>query len=133
MLSTLATAGATVVRGDEMSQITIDHTVAQQLVEQGALEREQARDSMWNNVLSNALGRGMEKLSSSVYKAELQPDDTVLLCTDGLTESLSDDEIRAILLDGDSEELSCRRLADAANDAGGADNITVIVARYPER
>jgi protein phosphatase len=120
-----------VLRGEQLTQITVDHTVAQELVDRGALEREQARGSMWHHVLSNALGRGMEKLRSSVYKAELQANDTVLLCTDGLTECLADADIKAILRARDSEQQMCERLVNAANDAGGTDNITVIVARFP--
>lgn len=120
-----------VLRGEQLSQITVDQTVAQELADSGALERDQARDSMWHHVLSNALGRGMEKLRSSVYKAELQANDTVLLCTDGLTECVADCEIKAILLARDSEQQTCERLVNAANDAGGTDNTTVIVARFP--
>jgi serine/threonine protein phosphatase PrpC len=119
------------LRGGRLSQITVDHTVAQELVDRGALEREQARGSMWHHVLSSALGRGAGKLRSSVYKAELQPNDTVLLCTDGLTEGLADADIKAILLARDSEQQTCERLINAANAAGGTDNITVIVARFP--
>jgi serine/threonine protein phosphatase PrpC len=122
-----------VLRGEQLSQITVDQTVAQELVDRGALERDQARDSMWHHVLSSALGRGMEKLHSSVCKAELQVNDTVLLCTDGLTECVADADIKAILLARDSEQKTCERLVIAANDAGGTDNITVIVARFPEQ
>ncbi|MBN2561920.1 MAG: serine/threonine-protein phosphatase [Phycisphaerae bacterium] len=122
-----------VLRGEQLSQITVDHTVAQELVDSGALEREQARSSRWHHVLSSALGRGMEKLRSSVYKAELQANDTVLLCTDGLTECVADADIKAILCARDSEQQTCERLVNAANDAGGTDNITVIVARFPEQ
>jgi serine/threonine protein phosphatase PrpC len=88
---------------------------------------------MWRHVLSNALGRGMENLRSSVYKAELQANDTVVLYTDGLTEYLLDSEIKAILLARDSEEQTCERLVNAADDACGMDNVTVIVAWFPEQ
>lgn len=117
-------------RDRTLQQITLDHTVAQELVSQGALKPEEARDSQWHHVLTSALGRGAEELSTSVYKSLLQTGDTVLLCTDGLTESLADSEISAILESAASEKAACQRLIDAANEAGGADNITVIVARY---
>jgi serine/threonine protein phosphatase PrpC len=120
-----------VLRGEQLSQITVDQTVAQELVDRGALDSDQARSSMWHHVLNSALGRGMEKLRSSVYKAELQANDTVLLCTDGLTECVADADIKAILLSRDSEQQTCEHLVNAANDAGGTDNITVIVARFP--
>jgi serine/threonine protein phosphatase PrpC len=121
-----------VLRGEQLSQITVDQTAAQELVDRGALDSDQARSSMWHHVLNSALGRGMEKLRSSVYKAELQANDTVLLCTDGLTECVADADIKAILLARDSEQQTCEHLVDVANDAGGTDNITVIVARFPE-
>jgi protein phosphatase len=71
-------------------------------------------------------------LSPEVYKAKLHVGDTLLLCSDGLTKHVSDSEIRTFLDDSPHSEDACRHLVDAANRAGGSDNITVVVARFGE-
>lgn len=118
------------LRGKKLQQITRDHTMAQSLVDQGAMTPKDAHDSMWVHVLWNAVGKGQEKLAPEVYSADLVEGDTVLLCTDGLSQEVDDAAVTKILRAGHEEKETCQRLVDAANDAGGSDNITVIVARY---
>lgn len=119
-----------VLRGKKLQQITRDHTMAQSLVDQGAMKAKDIEDSPWIHVLWNALGKGAEKLSPEVYMADLEAGDTVMLCTDGLWQELPEKRVIDILRAGEEDKETCRRLVDAANDAGGSDNITVIVARY---
>ncbi|MGB2984780.1 MAG: protein phosphatase 2C domain-containing protein [Phycisphaerae bacterium] len=119
-----------VLRGKKLQQITRDHTMAQSLVDQGAMKAKDIEDSPWIHVLWNALGKGAEKLSPEVYMADLEAGDTVMLCTDGLWQELPEKRVIDILRTGEEDKETCRRLVDAANDAGGSDNITVIVARY---
>jgi len=119
------------LQAGRMAQITRDQTWAQMLVEAGSISKETAKTSPLNHVLISSIGLGQESLHPEVYKSSLELGDTVLLCTDGLTDRLSDDEICEILGAGESEERVCQTLIDAANDAGGNDNITVIVCRYP--
>jgi protein phosphatase len=120
------------LRESTLKQITRDHTIAEQLVEAGAIQPEEAETSQWSNTLWNVVGGDSDALVPEVYKAELRIGDTLLLCTDGLNKHVPDGQI-AQLLDGDADaERTCRRLVEAANDAGGTDNITVVVARFRE-
>jgi protein phosphatase len=120
------------LRGRKLEQITTDHTVAQQLIKEGALEAKEAEESRWSNVLWNTVGGSSSELNPEVYKAQLATGDTLLLCTDGITKHLGDTEIAKLLKDGQSAEETCRQLVNAANEAGGSDNIAVVVARFHE-
>jgi PPM family protein phosphatase len=117
-------------RKGKLEQITTDHNMAQQLVERGTLTSEEAQGSRWSHVLWNCLGGGSHELNPEVYKAGLALGDTVLLCTDGLTKLLQDEAIVNLLRQEHGAEETCRRLVSAANEAGGRDNVTVIVARF---
>jgi serine/threonine protein phosphatase PrpC len=117
------------VRGGRAHQVTRDHTVAQQMVERGLMSPEQAEESRWSHVLWNCIGAGTTTLQPEVYKATLQAGDTVLLCTDGLTKHVSPGRIVELLERAGTTEEVVRRLVDAANAAGGSDNITVVVGR----
>jgi protein phosphatase len=116
-------------RGGHGHQVTRDHTVAQQMVERGILSPEEADRSKWSHALWNCIGGGSHEINPDVYKATLQPGDTLLLCSDGLSKYLSVEQIAEHLRQHGSPEPAVRSLIDAANAAGGADNITVIVAR----
>lgn len=118
------------LRGNKLSQITKDHTVAQQLADEGSLAREDVEGHRLSHMLWNVVGGGSEEISPEVYKAELSIGDTVILCSDGLTKHVSDGEIVTMLGRHASAEDACRALVEVANDAGGTDNITVVVARF---
>ncbi|HTU91058.1 MAG TPA: protein phosphatase 2C domain-containing protein [Gemmataceae bacterium] len=117
-------------RSPRLEQITKDQTMAQQLAEQGVLAPEEVPQSRWSHVLWSCLGGHTRQLSVEVYKAALTVGDTLLLCTDGLTRHLSDEDVLRLLQRRGSAEQTCRRLVAAANDAGGSDNVTVVVARF---
>lgn len=118
-------------RRPELQQVTKDHTLAQQMVDQNLLEEDRVEGSKWSNILWNSVGGGSDDMKPDVYKATLERGDTVLLCSDGLTKHVDDDALRKILKNGSrgSEELATE-LVDAANAAGGSDNITAVVARF---
>jgi protein phosphatase len=117
------------LRDGELRQLTTDHSMAQQLVDQGAMGQQEADDSQWTHVLYNAIvADGSSELSPEVYKARLRGGDTLLLCTDGLTKHVPEERI-VELLNGQAEQ-AAHRLIDAANDDGGSDNTTVVVARF---
>jgi len=116
-------------RGGRLHQITRDHTVAQQMVDRGIITPEQADGSRWSHALFNCVGGGVSVVRPEVYKANLKAGDSVLLCSDGLSKYVPEGEIAGILEREASVEGVARRLIDAANAAGGSDNITVVVAR----
>jgi serine/threonine protein phosphatase PrpC len=118
------------LRAGRLEQITTDHTIAQQLVQKGALLPEEAAASRFSHMLWNCLGGGTHDLTPDVFKATLQLGDTLLLCTDGLTGRVTDKQITEILTRPLTAEQACQQLVAAANDAGGTDNITVIVAHF---
>jgi serine/threonine protein phosphatase PrpC len=82
------------------------------------------------HILNNAVGGGDPQVRPEVESFELQPGDVVLLCTDGLTGMVTEEEIADILADAPSAAEACARLVARANQAGGRDNITPVVARY---
>jgi PPM family protein phosphatase len=116
-------------RGGKLKRMTTDHTVAQRAVDEGLMTEAQAEESILGNTLWNVIGGGTEGVSPDVYHGTLQPGDEILLCTDGLTRRLSDKTICGILKRSSSAEVAAGALVLAANEAGGEDNITVIVAR----
>ena len=118
------------LRNSELSQITADHTMAAMMAQSGQMSQEEARKSPMRHALWNVLGGKSDELSIDVSKLTLERDDRLLLCTDGLYDMVSDDGIRDVLIFSPSAEAACRKLVDLANEGGGSDNITVIIARF---
>jgi protein phosphatase len=117
-------------RGGELRQLTTDHTMTAELVRHGVLQAEQAAHHQYRHVVTNVLGGHEPGIRVEVHKAVLAPGDVALLCSDGLTEMLADDRIRAVLQAEPDPQAACDRLIAEANEQGGRDNITVIVARF---
>jgi len=120
-------------RDGQLHQLTRDHTLVEEMVRQGMLSEEEAAHHRLRHVITNVLGGTEAGVRADVHRVELQPGDTVLLCSDGLTEMLSDDQIATLLASRLSARQACEQLVSAANDAGGKDNISVIVARFQGR
>lgn len=120
-------------RGDTLVRMTTDHTLAQKAVDEGVLTASQAEAAGLGNALWNCIGAGQKEVTPELYHETLQVGDELLLCTDGLTRRLSDDVILSILTRADTPALAASALVAAANEAGGHDNITVIVARTRAR
>jgi serine/threonine protein phosphatase PrpC len=118
-------------QGGKLRRLTRDQTIAQDLVDQGVLAPERAAMSPLSNVLASAIGA--EAALPEVSRVEIDPRGVFLLCSDGLTKHVSDDEIAAELQAFGSSEQSCRRLLGMALDRGGSDNITVLMARRKKR
>jgi len=110
-------------------QLTTDHTVAQRMVEQGLMTPEQAAQSRWGHALVRCVSAGTPEPDVDVVKVKLHAGDALLFCTDGLSKYLEPDVIAAELGKGRSAEATARALVDAANAAGGTDNVTVVVVR----
>ncbi len=118
------------IRNRELRQITKDHTVAQQFVDRGELEQEQAEKSKWSNMVWNVLGGNNANLAPQVIQWELQVGDGLLLCTDGLTKHVGDGQILELFQQRSSSQQVCNALVHTANENGGSDNITAVVARF---
>ncbi len=115
-------------RDGELDQITRDHSWVEEQMALGVLSAEDARQHPWRNLVTRALA-GAEEPNVELTPVALGPGDRVLICSDGLTSPVTNDAIAEILARtpmGRPDEL-CRALVDAANEAGGPDNITVIV------
>jgi protein phosphatase len=119
-----------VLRGGVADQVTRDQTYAQEMVDQGLLAPEEAQRSRLRRFLSNVVG-GSQETDPEVltYRLTLEPGDSVLLCTDGLTGHIGEEEIARLESLASSSQEACKDLVDAALEAGGRDNITVVVAR----
>jgi serine/threonine protein phosphatase PrpC len=113
------------LRAGKLNQITRDQTLAQDLIDKGVLTASKA--GAYNHVLSSAVGGTVA--APVIYKMNLQQDDVVLLCSDGLTTHVTDDQIRGVLVEMESSEQACHKLVSAALAGGGRDNVTVIVGR----
>jgi protein phosphatase len=96
----------------------------------GQLNAEEAGRHQLRKVITNVVGGDTAGIHVEAQALELQPNDRVLLCSDGLTEMMSNDEITAVLDALSDPELACRTLVERANDAGGRDNITVVIALF---
>jgi protein phosphatase len=117
-------------RNAVLNRLTSDHTLVEDMVRVGALRAEEAVKHHWRHVVTNAVGGNTDDVKVELHKVQLAAGDEVLLCSDGLTEMLRDQEIASIMKDEGEPEAACRRLVVRANEAGGRDNITVIIAQY---
>jgi protein phosphatase len=109
-------------------QLTEDQTMVNMLQKKGLITAEEARAHTERHLVLQALGQG-DNVVPDMRRFHFRHDDCLLLCTDGLSSYVTDAHIKAILRTEHSEEARCRRLIDAANAAGGKDNVTVLMAR----
>lgn len=120
---------AYLLRDGHLRQLTTDHSFVNELVRLGMLSREQAARDPRRNVVTRALGSGTVVVPDIQHEA-LQPGDLLLLCSDGLNTMLVDKRILDLLQAPPQEiETACDRLIEAANEAGGEDNVTVVLIR----
>jgi len=119
---------AYVYRDGELKQITNDHSLVEELRRQGKLTRDQAAEHPQRSVITRALGPE-PKVEVDTMTFRAKPGDVYLLCSDGLTTMLADEDLLAIFGRGWDLDRTARRLVKAANDRGGRDNITVVMFR----
>ena len=109
------------VVNQEIRQITKDHSLVEEMVRMGEMDKETARNHRDKNIITRAIG--------AVPEVDLDPEDEILMCTDGLTNMVEDADIRNIMLSQRDIAEQAERLVKTANENGGKDNITVIVIK----
>jgi protein phosphatase len=120
---------AYLLRDGSFEQLTTDHTVVGELVRRGRLTPAQAAVHPERSILTRAVGLDPRIPVDTPDPVDLRPGDQVLLCSDGLTEAVGDPRIAELLSTSPDGDAACRALIDAANDAGGPDNVTVVLIR----
>jgi len=120
------------LRGDKLEQITLDHSLLQELVDRGFYSEEEAQRSTNRNYVTRALGVE-PTVEVEVHEHDVLPEDVYLLCSDGLPDMVEDDDIHlTISTFNASLEVVGQQLVDLANDHGGRDNISVMLAQIKE-
>lgn len=122
---------AYMLRGGVLSQLTKDHSYVQEQVDAGRLSPEDARVHPYANVITRCVGSNGDVVPD-LFIGTLDPDDLILLASDGLTGMIEDDDLHAILSEENTLEEKVDRLIAEANRRGGLDNITVILVRVEE-
>ena len=114
------------VIGEKITQITKDHSLVQEMVRMGGMDPETARTHENKNIITRAIG-GADTVDVDFFRTQIKEGDVILMCTDGLTNMLEDEEIRMIVRAGRDVIEMAQKLIEAANDHGGKDNIAVIL------
>ena len=120
------------VRRGKAYQVTKDHSYVEEMVAAGKMVRGSREYLSQKNIITRAAGM-TERVEADFFEVELEEGDTILLCSDGLTNMVDNDAIAKIVSGGGSLEEKGRRLVDTANENGGRDNITVILAELDEK
>lgn len=120
------------IRQNVIQQLTQDHSLVMEQVRRGYITREQAERSEMQNIILRALG-SEESVEPDVEDLVVLSGDTLVLCSDGLTRHVHDEEILKIISSASSLEQSCATLVEAAKNNGGDDNITCLLLRIAER
>ena len=129
-LTQVGDSRAYLVRNGEGVQLTKDQSLMQRLVDAGELTEEEAEKSERRNIILQALGPD-PKVRVDLTNQQIREGDAVVLCSDGLSGQISRDEIAEVVAQDDQDLMQiCGRLIEVANDRGGPDNITVVVARF---
>ena len=111
---------------NKISQITKDHSLVEEMVRMGEISRDDARNHPDKNIITRALGAGRD-VDVDFFDVRLTPGDILLLCSDGLSNMVPDEDIRQVILTSETLEETGRRLVSMANDNGGRDNIAVVL------
>ena len=114
---------------NNIKQITRDHSLVEEMVRMGGIDREAARTHPDKNIITRAIGASTT-VEVDFFTVELHSEDIILMCSDGLTNMLEDEEIKIILSGHENIEEKAKELVKAANNRGGKDNISVILI-YP--
>jgi protein phosphatase len=113
---------------EKIEQISVDHSLVERLVQIGQITREEARTHKQRNVIYSTIGE-KEKLEMGSYHVVLNPGDRLLLCSDGLSGMVPDEELLEISGHQPDLMIACQMMVEAAKQAGGHDNITAIIVQ----
>lgn len=120
---------AYVIGEDNIKQVTVDHSLVQEMVDKGMITKEEAKHHPEKNLITRALGT--EKfVEADIFEYSVKQGDIVLLCSDGLVEYIDEKDIRDIVRNAGNIEEAAKKLVSAANDGGGHDNITVVILEF---
>jgi len=120
------------LRHSNLEQLTTDHTLAQEMLDEGAIDQRAFEHSPYHHVLSQGLGLA-DELGQTIHQEALQAGDLFLLCSDGLTNCVSDAVIQTVLNQSIEPQQMVDELIAQANDNGGIDNISVVLVEVDER
>lgn len=113
---------------NELKRITVDHSYVEELIQEGTITEEEAKDHPRKNILTRVVGY-FKNVDADIYEYERKGVDSFLMCTDGLTNMVSDERIMEILSEGNDLQEVANNLVAEANKNGGVDNTTVIVLK----
>jgi serine/threonine protein phosphatase PrpC len=128
-LANVGDSRAYLINQNGINRLTVDDTVIAQLIERGDLDEDKARDHPAQGELTRNIG-SKPRAEIHFHYQKLASRDVLMLCCDGLTDVIEDEEIRDIILAADTSQEACRDLVNLANRRGGPDNVTLIVTAY---
>lgn len=114
------------VVNNDIRQITMDHSLVEEMIRSGELERKKGRNHPEKNIITKAMG-SKDEVVPDFFEIDMDPDDKYVLCSDGLSNMVEDDEIRDIVVDYRDIKDATKALVDRANYYGGSDNISVVI------
>lgn len=117
---------AYLIRDGRIRQLTQDHSLVAELLEAGGISKEDVRNHHLRHIVTNALGI-KESVEPDIMSMSPRDGDYFLLCTDGLTDMMTDAEIREVIINSDNVQRTCEDLISSANEKSGKDNVTVIL------
>lgn len=115
-----------IVNQEKIIQITRDHSLVEEMVRLGEMDKEDAKEHPDKNIITRAIGVGAE-VSVDFFETKVAEEDTILMCSDGLTNMIDDEDIKRIVLGQRDIAEKAERLVETANQNGGRDNITVVL------
>ena len=121
---------AYMLRQGMLHRLTRDDTLVQEMVETGQMSQASAEEHEFRHIITNVVGGPSEGIKVAVHRTRLMPGDVLLLCTDGLSGMVPDPKIASVLVAHPTPKDACLELTRLANEAGGEDNVTMVVARY---
>lgn len=128
-LAQVGDSRAYILRDGDLTQVTRDQSLVNQLIEAGQLTEEEAETFEHNNIILQALGTS-EVVQVDLTYVDLRADDTLLICSDGLSGMVRSEDIRGVLTEVEDPSEACAKLIAGANEAGGHDNVTVVIVKF---